>query len=77
MPCPYGVNIPLNFQLMNYHRIYSLTDYARGEYKNIGKVDWMKGEKASACVECGECEAKCPQKIEIRRQLKDTAAALG
>jgi uncharacterized protein len=77
MPCPYGVNIPLNFQLMNYHRIYSLTDYARGEYKNIGKVDWMKGEKASACVECGECETKCPQKIEIRKQLKETATALG
>ena len=29
MPCPAGVNIPLNFQLMNYHRVYGLTDYAR------------------------------------------------
>ncbi len=77
MPCPFGVNIPLNFQLMNYHRIYSLTDYARGEYKNIGTVAWLKGEKASACVGCGECETKCPQKIEIRKQLKETAVALG
>jgi predicted aldo/keto reductase-like oxidoreductase len=77
MPCPVGVNIPLNFQLMNYHRVYKLTDYARGEYAQIGKVDWMKGKTASACIECGECEAKCPQKIEIRRQLKETEAVLG
>ena len=76
-PCPAGVNIPLNFQLMNYHRVYGLTDYAREQYGMIGKVDWMKGERADACVECGECEAKCPQKLEIRKQLKETAAALG
>lgn len=77
MPCPAGVNIPLNFQLMNYHRVYGLTDYAREQYGMIGKVDWMKGERADACVECGECEGKCPQKLEIRKQLKETAAVLG
>lgn len=77
MPCPAGVNIPLNFQIMNYHRVYGLTDYAKEQYRMIGTVDWMKGEKASACVECGECEEKCPQKLEIRKQLKETAEALG
>lgn len=77
MPCPVGVNIPLNFELMNYHRVYDLTDYAREQYGNIGKLPWIKGEKASACVECGECEAKCPQQLNIRQQLKETAATLG
>ncbi len=77
MPCPVGVNIPLNFQIMNYHRVYKITDYARDQYKQIGTVDWMKGKNASECIECGECEAKCPQKIEIRTQLKETAAVLG
>ncbi|NMA66816.1 MAG: aldo/keto reductase [Clostridiaceae bacterium] len=77
MPCPKEVNIPLNFQLMNYHRVYGLTDYARSEYGNIGKVEHLKGKKAEECVECGLCENKCPQKIEIRRQLKETVKALG
>ena len=77
MPCPNGVNIPLNFQLMNYHRVYGLTDYARREYSQIGKVEWMEGKDASACVNCGLCEKKCPQKLKIREQLKETAAALG
>jgi uncharacterized protein len=76
MPCPQEVNIPLNFQCMNYHRVYSLTQYAKDEYAQIGSNDWMKGKKASECIECGLCEEKCPQKIEIRKQLRETAAAL-
>lgn len=36
LPCPNDVNIPLNFKLMNYHRIYGLTDYAKTEYKKNG-----------------------------------------
>lgn len=76
MPCPVGVNIPLNFELMNYHRVYDLTEYSRGQYAQIGKLPWLKGERASACVECGECEAKCPQHLKIREQLKDTASVL-
>ena len=76
MPCPVGVNIPFNFELMNYHRVYDLTDYAKGQYAQIGKQPWLPGEKASACVECGECEQKCPQHLKIREQLKETALVL-
>jgi uncharacterized protein len=76
MPCPQDINIPLNFQLMNYKRVYDLTEYAREEYKKIGTVDWMKGKRADECIECGLCEEKCPQKIMIRKQLKETAEAL-
>jgi len=77
MPCPVGVNIPFNFELMNYHRVYDITEYARDQYAQIGISPWIKGEKASACVECGECEGKCPQHLNIREQLKETAAVLG
>lgn len=76
MPCPHEVNIPLNFQLMNYHRVYGLTDYARSQYNDIGNVDWYKGKKAEECIECGICEEKCPQKIEIRKQLKEVTGTL-
>ena len=77
MPCPSEVNIPLNFEIMNYHRVYGLTDYAKGQYGQIGTHDWMKGKKAEECIECGICETKCPQKIQIRKQLKETAETLG
>jgi predicted aldo/keto reductase-like oxidoreductase len=74
MPCPHGVDIPENFSLMNTYRVYGLLDYARGEYGG-----WMSEHKqtAASCQECGECEPKCPQKIPIIAQLKETEAALG
>jgi predicted aldo/keto reductase-like oxidoreductase len=81
MPCPNDVDIPRNFQLMNYHRVFGLTDYARREYKRLERRRKRDGTVieawAAACVECGECEPKCPQNIPIREQLKETHAALG
>ncbi|MBI2914481.1 MAG: aldo/keto reductase [Firmicutes bacterium] len=71
MPCPHGVNIPRNFELMNYHRVWGLTENAREGYRWMGE-----GETANRCMECGECEPKCPQHIEIIKQLAETAEAL-
>jgi len=52
---------------MNLHNVYGVKDWAKQQYQLIshrfrGGVD--------ACVECGECETKCPQKIMIREDLK-------
>jgi predicted aldo/keto reductase-like oxidoreductase len=76
MPCPQEINIPEVFTLMNYHRVYQLTGFARASYAEIGKVPWRKFKNASACVGCGACESKCPQKLPIREQLKETHKTL-
>jgi predicted aldo/keto reductase-like oxidoreductase len=76
MPCPQGINIPDIFTIMNYHRVYKLTDFAKKSYAEIGKVPWKKYENASKCVECGACESKCPQSLPIIKQLKETHAIL-
>ncbi|MDD4328158.1 MAG: 4Fe-4S dicluster domain-containing protein, partial [Eubacteriales bacterium] len=77
MPCPQGVNIPFIFSQMNNYRIYGLKELAKAEYAKIGSNEWITGEKADKCVECGICETKCPQKIEIILQLKECAETLG
>ena len=81
MPCPNDVDIPENFRLMNYYRVFGLADYAREGYKRLEKKRKRDGTVleawAAACIECGECEPKCPQNIPIREQLKETHAALG
>jgi len=69
--CPQGIVIPNIFQLMNYHRVYGITEYARVEYQAIGVSPWRKGSKADVCIECGVCEDHCPQKIRIREQLRE------
>ena len=76
-PCPHEVNIPLNFRLMNLHRVYDVTEYARAEYAKIGTLPWLSGKRAAECIECGECEEKCPQQIPIRTQLQESARILG
>lgn len=75
MPCPAGLDIPYMFRLMNYARVYDLNDYAREQYARIG-VDNPERKNAAACVGCGLCETKCPQKLSIREQLKETHAKL-
>ena len=76
MPCPQGVNIPEIFTIMNYHRVYGITEFAKSAYAEIGKVPWRKFENAAACAECGECEKKCPQSIPVMEQLKETHRVL-
>jgi predicted aldo/keto reductase-like oxidoreductase len=79
MPCPNGVDIPRNFELVNLLRLYGLEDHTKREYRRLGvkKVDdKITPAWAEACIECGECEDKCPQNIEIRRQLKETRELL-
>jgi uncharacterized protein len=83
-PCPNGVNIPENFRYMNWHRIWGLTDAARTAYSALGPngtwTPWagrITGLRAEECLECGECEPKCPQNIPIMAQLKDVARVLG
>lgn len=85
MPCPNGVDIPGNFLLMNFHRVYGMTEYARSNYAKLlaGEKVTIRGHRtieglaASECVACGECEPKCPQNIRIIDQLEEVAATLG
>ncbi len=77
MPCPHDVNIPFIFSQMNNYRIYGLKDLAKSEYSRIGAGNGISGKKADKCIECGICETKCPQKIEIISQLKECASILG
>ena len=81
MPCPNDIDIPANFSAMNYYKVWGLEEHARQLYKRLGKKRKSDGTVveawAEACIECGECEPKCPQNIPIREQLKETAAALG
>lgn len=68
MPCPHGINIPGNFHWYNVANVYGVKKRAMEKY-----VLMKQEEKASLCIECGECEPKCPQKIPIREKLKEVA----
>ena len=68
--CPMEINIPGVFTARNMALVYGNAAAAKGNYG----FATMNGGKASACVACGQCEAACPQKIQIIEELKKAAA---
>lgn len=72
LPCPNEVRIPAVFSLYNTARVYGLWEIGRERYQALV----ARGHAADACIECGECETKCPQRLPIREQLAEAHAAL-
>jgi predicted aldo/keto reductase-like oxidoreductase len=66
LPCPKGVNIPQVFGKYNEGIMFGTFEPARRSYMFQTKAN---GD-ASHCVECKACEKKCPQHIEIVKELK-------
>jgi uncharacterized protein len=68
LPCPHGVNIPLNFELYNEATLFqgSTVVLCRNLYHGL-----PESERAAACQACGACEQRCPQGLEIGRLLED------
>jgi len=75
MPCEHGVSIPRRFELMNYDRVFGLSEYARDQYAKL-RLEEAGKEGGGLCVECRTCEGKCPQKVPIVEQLQETEQAL-
>ena len=69
-PCTVGINIPSVFLMQGYYNRYGLQDWAKARY---GAMD----VKASACIECGACESRCPYELPIREMLKKAARDFG
>ena len=68
MPCPQGVDIPANFYYYNLMYMEKKSSARFGCFQNTGLRE--KPGFASACIGCGKCELHCPQKINIRQELK-------
>ncbi len=68
--CPMNIMIPELFSCLNRKRIFN--DWNQGMYYNL--VSSGDNGLASSCIECGGCEAVCPQHLEIRTLLKDVAS---
>jgi len=62
LPCPSGVDIPVNIQLYSDAVVFGGNQQIlnRNLYNGLAE-----DARASACVACGECEEKCPQSIEV------------
>lgn len=68
IPCPRGVNIPGCFEALNNA---SMFDDVESVKINMYRFIEENESDASMCIECGKCEAMCPQHINIIDKLKE------
>lgn len=66
-PCSVGIDIPTNFIVDGYYTRYNLEDWARSRYESMAV-------NAKDCIECGQCEPRCPYNLPIIDMLKKVAS---
>ncbi|MBQ1986172.1 MAG: 4Fe-4S dicluster domain-containing protein, partial [Clostridia bacterium] len=68
------INIPEIFKAVNAYKQFG---NAAGTNKPFNQWNYDRavkdGGKASDCIQCGSCEAHCPQHINIIEELKAAA----
>lgn len=69
-PCSVGIGISAIFILQGYYDRYGLQDWAKARYA-------ATSVKASACIDCGACEPRCPYNLPIRAMLKEASEKFG
>lgn len=71
--CPKGIRIPDIFKA--YNLLLTFGEHTRPHFYYSGLL--LEGsERASECIECGQCEAACPQHIQIIETLKKASELL-
>ena len=68
--CPVGIPIPKYFSLYNERERDGWQVNTEDRYKELTKLY----PSADACVECKNCEQKCPQKILVADYIKTVSA---
>jgi uncharacterized protein len=77
LPCPAGIDIAATTRLLDaarkeggQARTEALTQALSAAYDRLPA-------SAGTCVECGECEKRCPFGVEVQSNMKEAAAAFG
>lgn len=65
LPCPAGVNIPSNLNIVNELAMFGDVTLSKGNYEFQ-----PPSERSENCVQCGVCLTKCPQHIQIPDHLQ-------
>lgn len=70
--CPKQIPIPEIFAVRNRQLVWGQLQEGQAAYDQLA----AKGNVASDCIGCGQCERACPQQIKVIQRLKECAAAL-
>ena len=63
LPCPQNINVAAILRFLALYEVYGLKGWAKKLYNGLEA-------KADACTKCGECEAKCPYRLNVAKMLE-------
>ena len=69
--CPMSINIPENFKAYSMYLTFGEHNRPHLNYRSLLQ---QGSGKASDCIQCGQCEAACPQHIGIIEKLQEIGA---
>ena len=82
--CPAGIPISELMSERNKLLFNPITSYSRSDpeltrninlfynHTHLGADEWFPDSSENPCIDCGQCEEKCTQKLEIRKSISDT-----
>ncbi len=69
VPCPEDVSIPRMFDYYNQVHLYDNYEKIKESYQKFEEKD----RAADSCIQCRECEEKCPQHLPISELMPEVA----
>lgn len=66
--CPQELPLPQLMEIWQLAKAFHLEDWARERLRGLGE-----NERPERCTDCGLCETKCPNSLNIRQRLKELA----
>lgn len=69
-PCPRNIPIAQILRINKYYEDYGLEEWAKEQYINLKY-------KADRCIECKDCENKCPYELSIVSEIKNIHEKMG
>jgi uncharacterized protein len=70
LPCPAGIDIAATTRLLDASRREGITAALSTAYDSLPS-------SPSACLGCGECEARCPFGVDVRGHMREASTAFG
>jgi predicted aldo/keto reductase-like oxidoreductase len=71
MPCPQGIEIP---EVMKHFNYYQMLGMEGARERLVDWAHWNQGYQVGNCIECGICEGKCPNKVDIINEMRKVLA---
>ncbi|MFC2078945.1 aldo/keto reductase [Candidatus Bipolaricaulota bacterium] len=68
LPCPAEIPIPVAMNLQSFIRRFPAEQMLSGGIASVAA-------KAATCLQCGDCETRCPYKLSIREMLVENVEA--